>query len=190
MIPYLLLLKDNPCLLMLHLEKTLEDTKVEKEIKSGSVESPEGGIKLRKSQKSIKKTLLGGIIGLAVVISVFCGIANAIVLYNEARNNMNTRLVENRNAYCLAIEKAINIYRVQVEAFAQNEIITDTTKPLEERNKVMAELAEKNGFMEVTVTDSNGKSTSCADFSEREYFKESMAGKTYLSSTLVSSIDG
>lgn len=190
MIPNLLLLKENPCLLMLHLEKILEDTKVEKEIKSQSADNPESGIKLRKSQKSIKKTLLGGIIGLAVVISVFCGIANAIVLYNEARNNMNTRLVENRNAYCLAIEKAINTYRIQVESFAQNEIITDTTKSLEERNKVMAELAEKNGFMEVTVTDANGKSTSGADVSQREYFKQSMAGNTYLSSTLVSTLDG
>jgi len=174
---------------MLHLEK-MEDTKVEKGSTKEISQSLKGRGKAGRSQISIKKNLLRGIIGLAVVISVFFGIANAIVLYNDSDNNMKTRLTENRNAYCLAIQNAIDVYRVQVESFAANEFITDTSRPLIGRKQAMAELAEKNGFLEVAVTDSNGKATNGADVSEREYFKQAMAGNTYLSSTLVSTVDG
>jgi methyl-accepting chemotaxis protein len=174
---------------MLHLEK-MEDTKVEKDSTKEISQSLKGRGKAGRSQISIKKNLLRGIIGLAVVISVFFGIANAIVLYNDSNNNMKTRLTENRNAYCLALQNAIDVYRVQVESFAANEFITDTSRPLIGRKQVMAELAEKNGFLEVAVTDSNGKATNGADVSEREYFKQAMAGNTYLSSTLVSTVDG
>lgn len=153
-------------------------------------QSLKGRGKAGRSQKSIKKNLLRGIIGLAVVISVFFGIANAIVLYNDSNNNMKTRLTENRNAYCLAIQNAIDVYRVQVESFAANEFITDASRPIIGRKQVMAELAEKNGFLEVAVTDADGKATNGADVSEREYFKQAMAGNTYLSSTLVSTVDG
>lgn len=153
-------------------------------------QSLKGRAKAGRSQKSIKKNLLRGIIGLAVVISVFFGIANAIVLYSDSNNNMKTRLTENRNAYCLAIQNAIDVYRVQVESFAANEFITDTSRPIIGRKQVMAELAEKNGFLEVAVTDADGKATNGADVSEREYFKQAMAGNTYLSSTLVSTVDG
>lgn len=153
-------------------------------------QSVKGRGKAGRSQKSIKKNLLRGIIGLAVVISVFFGIANAIVLYSDSNNNMKTRLTENRNAYCLAIQNAIDVYRVQVESFAANEFITDTSRPIIGRKQVMAELAEKNGFLEVSVTDADGKATNGADVSEREYFKQAMAGNTYLSSTLVSTVDG
>lgn len=153
-------------------------------------QSLKGRGKAGRSQKSIKKNLLRGIIGLAVVISVFFGIANAIVLYSDSNNNMKTRLTENRNAYCLAIQNAIDVYRVQVESFAANEFITDTSRPIIGRKQVMAELAEKNGFLEVAVTDADGKATNGADVSEREYFKQAMAGNTYLSSTLVSTVDG
>ncbi|RKD33677.1 methyl-accepting chemotaxis protein [Lacrimispora algidixylanolytica] len=153
-------------------------------------QSLKGRGKAGRNQKSIKKNLLRGIIGLAVVISVFFGIANAIVLYSDSNNNMKTRLTENRNAYCLAIQNAIDVYRVQVESFAANEFITDTSRPIIGRKQVMAELAEKNGFLEVAVTDADGKATNGADVSEREYFKQAMAGNTYLSSTLVSTVDG
>lgn len=168
----------------------MEDTKVEKDSTKELSQSLKGRGKTGKSQKSIKKNLLRGIIGLAVVISVFFGIANAIVLYSDSNNNMKTRLTENRNAYCLAIQNAIDVYRVQVESFAANEFITDTSRPIIGRKQVMAELAEKNGFLEVEVTDADGKATNGADVSEREYFKQAMAGNTYLSSTLVSTVDG
>jgi methyl-accepting chemotaxis protein len=168
----------------------MEDTKVEKDSTKEISQSLKNKGKTGGSQRSIKKNLLRGIIGLAVVISVFFGIANAIVLYSDSNNNMKTRLTENRNAYCLAIQNAIDVYRVQVESFAANEFITDTSRPIIGRKQVMAELAEKNGFLEVTVTDAEGKATNGADVSDREYFKQAMAGNTYLSSTLVSTVDG
>ncbi|WP_159441965.1 methyl-accepting chemotaxis protein [Clostridium sp. Marseille-P2415] len=160
----------------------------------GKIVRPEKQLKELKNrlagQTSIKKKLLTGIIGLAVTITVFCGIANAIILYKDARNNMNTRLIENRNAYCSSVENAIEIFRTRVEAIAQNTAITDTGRSQEERKKILSQLAEQNGFADLAVTDSSGKSTSGADVSEREYFKQSMSGSTYISSTLVSSVTG
>ena len=162
---------------------------MKKQKKQGSTSGFLYSLKLHKGEQSIKKTLLGKIIGLAVLISVFYGIANGIVLYNDAGTHMETRLIENRNAYCLAIRNAIDGYYSKIELLAQNEFITDPSRPLEDRNRIMADLAQKNGFMEVAVADSNGSTTTGAQISQRDYFKESMSGKTYLSSTFASSID-
>lgn len=159
--------------------------------KTVNPEKKQKGLKNRLSgSKSIKKTLLTGIIGLSVTISVVYGIANAIILYRDARNNMNTRLVENRTAYCASVQNAIEIFRTRVEAVAQNTTITDTGISQDDRKQILTQLAEKNGFEDLAVTDSNGQSTSGADVSQRDYFKQSMSGNTYISSTLVSSVTG
>lgn len=141
-------------------------------------------------ENSIKKRLLVGIIGLAVSVTVFCGIANAIILYQEAKSNVNKRLSESATAYCHSVENAITIYETKIEAIAQNTSITDESKTQEQRNEVMAALAKKSGFATLAVADANGHTSDGGEVSEREYYKQSMNGKTYISSTLVSSVTG
>lgn len=52
----------------------------------------------------------------------------------------------------------------------------------------MAQLARQYGF-EVMIADSTGKASNGTDVSDQDYFKTSILGKTYASSTLVNKSD-
>lgn len=144
----------------------------------------------RTKRRSIKKTLLVGIIGLSVSISVLCGITYAILMYRDATNNMNTRLEENVSAYNTAVQNAIQIYKTKIEAIAQNSSIIDKTKSSSEISQTLAQLAKQYGFATLAVADADGNANDGGKVSQREYFQKSMKGETYISSTLVSSTTG
>lgn len=146
--------------------------------------------KQRLKRKSIKIKLLVGIISLAFTITALCGAANAILLYRESQQNINTRLTENVAAYSQAVQNAIQVYKTQVEAIASNPDLTGSHKTIEEKNELMAQLAQKYGYVSLAVSDAKGNTSDGANISSREYFQKSIAGETYLSSTLVSGATG
>ena len=126
-------------------------------------------------------------VGLAVSVAVFSGVANAIVMYNDAISNMDTRLNENSIAYCQSVENAIQTYKTKIEAIASNSSITDANATSAQRNAAIADLAKQYGFATLAVADASGHTSDGANVLQREYFKQSMSGTTYISSTLVSS---
>lgn len=144
------------------------------------------GKKLR--SQSIKKSLLISIIGLTMTVSVFFGIINAVILYNDTVENMNTRLNENATAYSQAVDNAIKNYKIRIESIAQNTAITDPGKSNEEKNKTMEQLAKNYGFISLTTADATGKALNGSNMSEREYFKQAVSGNTYISSTVMSDV--
>ncbi|MFT3982815.1 MAG: methyl-accepting chemotaxis protein [Lachnospiraceae bacterium] len=152
-----------------------------------TTQQPQGSLSRK---KSIKKTLLTSIIGLSVSISMISGLASAFMIYQEATNSMNTRLEENRDAYNLAVENAIQIYKIRIEEAAQNSDITDPERTQEEKDELLAQLAEQYGFTRMVTVDKNGMSSAGSDVSQREYFQNAIKGNTYISSTLVSKDTG
>lgn len=143
-----------------------------------------------KKRQSIKKTLLVGMIGLATAVSVLCGIANSILLYRESIGSMETRLNENTMAYNHSVQNAIATYKQGIEAIAADESITDTGITKEERDDKMSALAKKYGFDAVVVSNDSGDTTDGTNVSDRDYFKHSMSGETYISSPLKSKATG
>lgn len=125
-------------------------------------------------------------IGLVSCICVLCGAANALLLRSGAISDMNTRLNESAAAYNQSVQHAIQNYRTGIEAIAQETRIADPTLPVDQRNTRMKELAEKYGFETLAFADADGKTSDGANVSERAYFKKSMQGETYISSTLTS----
>ncbi len=144
------------------------------------------GKKLR--SQSIKKSLLISIIGLTMTVSVFFGIINAVILYNDTVENMNTRLNENATAYSQAVDNAIKNYKIRIESIAQNTTITDPGKSNEDKGKIMDQLAKNYGFISLTTADATGKALNGSNMSEREYFKQAISGNTYISSTVMSDV--
>lgn len=142
------------------------------------------------NRKSIKNRLLTGIIGLAVLISIFYGLINAALFYREAKFTIKMRLTECATAYSQSVSNAIEVYETRIESIAKNPSITDTKNTEEQRNKRLAQLAKENGFATLSIADASGKASDGADISQREYFKQSMAGNTYISTTIVSSVTG
>lgn len=155
-----------------------------------SLKKEKGVRKRAGSSKSIKKTLLVSIISLSVAITLFCGIASAVISYNTALSNMKIRLLENTTAYCSSVQNAIEIYKSRIYSVSQDEAVTDSNLSGEARKKALTKLSEKNGFVKLDIADSKGQSTSGDDVSQRDYFQEAMSGNIYISSTMVSSTTG
>ncbi len=140
--------------------------------------------------RSIKKRLLYGIIGMAVSISAIYGLINGMMFYRDARNNIELRLTECATAYSQSVENSINLYRARIEFIAQNPEITDPALSKDQRTQLLAEIAKDNGFATLSIAGADGKTSDGGDASEREYFKQSIAGNTYISSTIVSKVTG
>ncbi|MEY8353968.1 methyl-accepting chemotaxis protein [Lachnospiraceae bacterium 54-53] len=136
--------------------------------------------------KSIKKTLLIGIMGLAAAISLLYGLVNSILFYYDANNNIDLRLSECATAYSQSVENAIHVYEARIESIARDTSITDQKKTGEQRKEALALLAEENGFLSLTTADENGRDSDGADISQNEYFKQAVGGNTYISTTRVS----
>ena len=145
--------------------------------------------KIRK-HKSIKKTLLSNIIGLSVSISIIFGLINGVLFYQDAKRNVENRLTDCSIAYSQSVQNAIHVYQISIESIARNTSITDQSKSLEERQKIMDQLAGDYGFASLSTAGPDGKTTKGSDASQRDYFKQAIAGNTFISSTLVSSVTG
>ena len=135
---------------------------------------------------SIKKTLLVGIIGLSVSISLLFGLINGLLFYRDAKSNTEKRLLESAQAYSQTVENAIEVYQTKIEAIAQYTSITDKNKTEAQRKEALDKLAAEYGFLSLTTSDVNGKAADGADMSQRDYFIKAMNGETYFSSTLMS----
>jgi methyl-accepting chemotaxis protein len=148
-------------------------------------------IKIKKGQKgkSLKKTLLIGMISLSVSVSILCGLSTGFILYSNANNNMISTTQESSIAYNHFVEQSINTYKTKIETIAQNTQITNENLPLENRKQLLSVLAKQYGFMELMVADVNGKTTNYTDISNRDYFKHALTGKTFVSSTVVKEND-
>ena len=85
-------------------------------------------VKLIKAQKekSIKRTLLIGMVGLTMTVSILCGVFTGVVLYNNSNNDMIARVNESATAYNRSVQNAIANYKTKAETIAQNLEITNT----------------------------------------------------------------
>lgn len=144
--------------------------------------------KIRKN-KSIKRKLLFGMVSLVMVVSILSGVTTGLILYINSNNNMISSVNSSSIAYNHSVVKAIESYKIKVEAIAQNTQITNGSIPLENRKQLLNVLAHQYGFEEIMVADAAGKTTSYTDISESDYFKKALVGVTFLSSTSVSKTD-
>jgi methyl-accepting chemotaxis protein len=144
------------------------------------------GKKMQQNTKvrSIKGSLLRGMISLSVAICILFGLMISIILYRNTEDQVTTRINDNVTAYRDSVENAINNYKTKAEAIAQDAIISDTTLPLAQRKAEMKGLAASFGFDEVIVTDSEGATTNGSNISDRDYFQKAIVGTTNVSSTL------
>lgn len=137
----------------------------------------------------MKKRMLLNICSLTVVICIILGSISSFILYTNANNNMESSVNSNAQAYTESVSRAIEIFKIKAEAVATNDNITDMTLSMEKRREVLASLSSKFGFIDISVSDKNGKTYNDTDLSDREYFKHAINGETYISSPVVRKTD-
>lgn len=147
--------------------------------------------KLKKAKvKSIKKTLLFSMVSLAVTISVLCGAAAAIILYQNSNQNMVNSVNLASQAYVQVVQNKIQQYKTAIEQIATDNNITDRTVSAENVQAAKERIAKQYGFQSVHTASSNGLSdVNWQNVSDCEFFKQAMSGKVYLSTPMVSMID-
>lgn len=122
--------------------------------------------------------------GLTAAACILIGLSCGIILNQYSGSEMRDRVSEDAAAYTNSIENAINIYKNNAQAAAQNSQITDTSLSTEDRKAVMSGLAQKYGFAQIIVADSQGKTTDNTDVSKQDYFQKAADGDTFVSSTI------
>lgn len=137
---------------------------------------------LREGKKSIRKTLLLGLISLSASISILCGIASGIVLYQNSYTSMKDEVSAVANSYSQLVQKQVYIYKNSIEIISKNENIAkaDSSSYLVQMAKSL--LCAQYGFQEIHTASTDGKNDEGTDISDTDYFKNAIVGNTYVSS--------
>jgi len=143
-----------------------------------------------KSKNTIKRKLQISIAAFSTVITLLFGTVNSIIIYQDARNNMQLRIQKNTNAYNHSVENAILIYKTKIESVSMDNRVTGPSGTSEQLKENLAQLAEKYGFDSIIICDPQGITSDGSDVSDREYFKRSINGETYISSPIFSKTTG
>lgn len=137
----------------------------------------------------MKKKIMFRICLLSAIICITIGTISSFVLYSNSQKNMKSSVDAAAKAYTESVSKSINIFGIRAETAAANDSITDMKLTLEQRKKVLADLSSKLGFIDISVSDKNGKTYNDTDISERDYFQHAVNGETYVSSPVIRKTD-
>ncbi|HEX3038261.1 MAG TPA: methyl-accepting chemotaxis protein [Oscillospiraceae bacterium] len=143
-----------------------------------------------KKTKSIKKTLLLCMIGLAVGISILVGTVSGIILYQNSYEGMQDEADIASKAYSQSLQNKIQQYIFGIEQASVNDTITDSNLSAVTVQAMKDKLASQYGFLSIDTADESGKTdVPGINISDREYFKQALIGKTYISSPVISKKD-
>ncbi len=141
-------------------------------------------------KKSLKKTLLIGMVGLSVAISILLGTVTGFMLYQNSYKSMQDEVTLASNAYSQTVRNKIDMYKLSVEQIAKSDAITNSSLSPDQLKSEKDKLAKQYGFLSVSTADATGQSdTAGVNIGDREYFKQAITGKTYISSPVASKKD-
>ena len=141
-------------------------------------------------KKSLKKTLLIGMVGLSVAISILFGTVTGFMLYQNSYKSMDDEVNLASKAYSQTVRNKIDMYKLSVEQIAKSDAITNSSLSQDQLKSEKDKLAKQYGFLTVSTADATGQSdTAGVNIGDREYFKQAISGKTYISSPVTSKKD-
>ncbi len=144
----------------------------------------------KRKTRSIKRTLLTGMVSLTVGISILCGVSSGITLYQNSDQSMKDQVTLAANAYSQSVQNKLQQYRMGIEQIATTNLITGTSSSAAGLAAMKTTLAKEYGFTEVHVIDATGLDDNGVDQNNSDYFKQAMQGKTYISSPMPSKEQG
>jgi methyl-accepting chemotaxis protein len=127
-------------------------------------------------------------VGMSVAISILCGVVSGVILYQNSYNSMVEEADIASKAYSQSVQNKIRQYTMSVEQIAMNYDIVNKSSSIAAATK--DKLAKEYGFLAVSTADATGQSdVAGVNVSDRDYFKQAVSGKTYISSPVVSKKD-
>ncbi|MCR4925524.1 MAG: hypothetical protein K5917_04460 [Clostridiales bacterium] len=142
------------------------------------------------AKKSIKLKLMRSVAALLAISCFLVALAGNLVFASYCWKNMPEELQKRGEDAQRTVAADIALYKSYAEAIAMVDSITNTTLTIDERKAECKKLAEKYGFEAVSVADATGLTYNGSNVVDREYFKNAMQDKTYVSSTAISRLNG
>lgn len=138
--------------------------------------------------KSIQKKISIFIILLIFITSLMITALSLWIFYQNTVSQLEEDTQALATSYSLTIKQQIQGFEKELEMAASLEGITNENP--DERDAMLAQLAETSGFGYFALADSQGITTRNSDIHEREYFQNALNGSTSMSSPLVNKVDG
>lgn len=130
-------------------------------------------------------------IAIPVLLSIVILAASQLYLfYQHSMSEMIENVTSNAQAYKHTVESKMYSFKNQLEMMAQVDTITDSALSIEKRVAVLDEKVKATGYNYISVADEKGDTYRNSNILEREYFTQAMSGTTYISSPVVSKVDG
>lgn len=144
-----------------------------------------GGYTMRK----IRTKLSIGMCSIILIICLSVGIISAVITRTSVEQGLQTSLTVASETYVQSVAKSVQMFKSAAETAGSVDSITLYSLHMDKRKEALAKLAEKYGFLDMSVADVNGKTYNDTDISDRDYFKSAIKGVTYISSPVIRKTD-
>ncbi len=146
--------------------------------------------------KSIGKQAVGG-----VVVGIFLSCCIMLILSGffvskTLRGTIDDEILDLTKEFAQVVDDKLIAEQRLIETMAANPIFIKFGFPFEQKVKYAQDAVKRLGYKNFYIVDVTGKGKNLSpdakefDVSEREYFKQSMAGKTYISDILTDKLSG
>ena len=92
------------------------------------------------------------------------------------------------------ISRVIDLEKSKVEVIAENPMLSDQNRSIEEKLQHLRQIVELEGYKKGAIIDLEGKCITTlneeVNVSDKEYFKENLLGKSYFTEPYLSKADG
>lgn len=141
--------------------------------------------------KSIKSRIA---LGTGVTVAVFVllvGFVSILLSYRSSEEQLEISMTGTAQVTTERITKELEAYSNIVSSVGSMPEIADPQVSVDEKKAVIDSWAEEYGFQRGNILDVNGDSLFDGNnYSDREYFQESMEGNQYISTPVISKVTG
>ncbi|WP_270943002.1 methyl-accepting chemotaxis protein [Romboutsia lituseburensis] len=146
-------------------------------------------LKDKNNKKSIKGQLTFIIVSMVVICCILLGITTSFLNYKTANNVLSKTIMETTHQASENVSAKIRgIQNAAIQTGCMKEI-SDPKATIEEKKNIIENQVKLYGFERGNILDANGVSYfDNNDYSDRDYFKESISGKEYISEPTISKV--
>lgn len=113
-------------------------------------------------------------------------ILSAFLFYQSALTQTKDNITQLTNAYTLAVEHKMEVFKQQLESIATESDITSRMFSVERRIDMLNEYTSNTEYLHLGVSDASGLTYENTNISDQLFFQKAMEGETYISSPVES----
>ena len=140
--------------------------------------------------KTISKKVTLNTVGTVIIALLILGFSSITASYLSTLNLVQKSLSETAVIAAERVEWELTALKNTVEEVGCNLRLADPTVSDDEKNSIIEKCAANYGFLRGSVINTDGKATNGNDYSDREYFKAALEGKTTVTEPMVARTTG